>query len=84
MSLNSNDLLGGYTHEELGIAFKRVENTQHWKGPIDALIDEPDDREVAKILFAIEFFTATEGRATRTPSGFVLITAPGYWNGPAN
>jgi hypothetical protein len=72
----------------LSDAFDRVKNAEHWKGPIRAHVTVTDEADVETILDAIEFYTATAGTATlveSTPIGKrYLVTAPGYWAGPAN
>jgi hypothetical protein len=68
----------------LSACFDRVKNPDHWKKPID--IELPGSlelSEVGDILEAIEFYTATSGRAVYTATG-VRFTAPGYYAGPAN
>lgn len=74
---------------ELEVAFSRVENAEHWKAPIDVVILVKTPAEVADVLEAIEFYTATEGTAKfvtgdRDGEANWHITAPGYWAGPAN
>lgn len=76
---------GGYTKSELEAAFKKVQNADHWKNPIDATIPVADVDITAK---AIEFFTATKASFFRVGGidGKVRmrVTAPGYYAGPAN
>jgi len=73
---------------ELDAAFKRVQNREHWKGAIDCVVEILTNGDLATILEAIEFYTATTG--TVTPIGEIgktttfRVTAPGYWAGPAN
>jgi hypothetical protein len=75
----------GYTKAELEAAFKKVQNAEHWKNPIDAFIQIDEVNITAK---AIQFFTATTAQFFRvTTAGGKLkmrVTAPGYYAGPAN
>ena len=75
---------------QLQAAFERVQNSDHWKGPIN-WTGILTSSEAVLTLEAIEFYTATPGhiRYLSTPSGsegraHVQITAKGYWAGPAN
>lgn len=79
----SYDLRGGYTQEQLETAFKKVQNKEHWKGRINALVNGDEDLDL--ILFAISYFTGTEGY-TLAPrkDGKIRVRAPGYWAGPCN
>lgn len=68
-------------------AFARVQNTEHWKGAIDAtltLAADVAERELALVAEAIEFFTATEALITHLGENRYRVIAPGYWAGPAN
>lgn len=69
---------------EFDAAFDLVKNRDHWKGPIDATLAGASPALVATVLDAIEFYTATDGVATKLGDGVYRITAPGYWAGPAN
>lgn len=81
-----SDLYAGFTVEELKEAFNMVQNKQHWKGPIRAVV-RCDERKLEMIRAAIMFYTATEAeveRLSETSDGVLYrIKAPGYWNGPA-
>ena len=68
---------------QLRNAFHAVQNTDDWKGPISAVID-PNHWPLEMVRAAVEFYTATT--ITVEPiqnSQRVLVTAPGYRNGPA-
>lgn len=70
----------GFTQWQLHDAFAMIENKEHWKGRIDAVISEwllPIARA------ACEFYTATELMAEPAGEGKVRVTSPGYWEGPA-
>lgn len=72
---------------ELSAAFDRVKNPEHWKGPIDAVVRVTTGAgaaDMATILEAIEFYTATTGIVHDLGDGRFRILAPGYWAGPAN
>jgi hypothetical protein len=75
---------GPWTEAQVRDAFERVENEDHWKGPIDTFIILEDFELTA---FAVSFFTATNlkivGRS-RHVENLVHVRAAGYWNGPAN
>lgn len=72
----------------LSAAFDRVKNPDHWKNPIDAYITIDTPEELATVLEAIEFYTATSGTARKLhrvgDADVYRITAPGYYAGPAN
>lgn len=79
-----------YTEPELHAAFDRVADPDDWRAPINAIVPE---EELPVTLAAIEFFTATKGKAEPSkwevvpPEGevkkCVRVTAAGYRNGPA-
>lgn len=77
----ADDLLGGYSEDELHRAFDAVANKENWKLPIAAVIDR-DMLEVT--CFAIMFFTGSI--ATTIPmqmlggeAGKFSVTADGYY-----
>ena len=58
-------------------AFQAVQNKDHWKGPIDAVIDA-DKRKIT--TEAISFFAGGKGiKFTDAGDGRLRVTAPGYW-----
>jgi len=68
---------------QLRNAFHAVRDSKDWKNPIAQVID-PEVWPVAMVRAAVEFYTATT--ITVEPiqnSQRVLVTAPGYRNGPA-
>lgn len=77
------DSTGGYTHEQLDEAFRQVQDADHWKNPIDAVVD----RSMWDVLaVAIPYFTGTDadhddvdGQPDR-----IRVFAPGYFAGPCN
>lgn len=76
-------LLGGFTRDALDAAFTKVANKDHWKAPIDTVVDLTPS-ELAATIKAIPFFTATPATITALGDGKFRVTAPGYWAGPAN
>lgn len=68
---------GGYSQEELEAAFNKVKNTEHWKNPVDAVIDAADMRVVS---FAIPWFTSTQAIFETLGDGKLRVTADGYWS----
>lgn len=72
---------GGFTDAEIKAGFDLVKPANHWKDPIDAIIDQ-DQQEIVAV--AIAWFTACEAAFTKADNSTkVRVTAPGYFNGPA-
>jgi len=69
-----------YSGEQLSIAFDSVKNKDHWKNPIDAIINVTDMDIVSE---AIIYFTATEAEFGKPKDGKVRVRAIGYYMGPA-
>ena len=69
--------------EVLREAFERVEDSDHWKGPIDAMVAYSEGFTPEIIRDAVMHFTATEATIVDAGSGRMHVTAPGYWKGPA-
>ncbi len=69
-----------YTQEELRVAFSKVENKKHWKGPVKAIINEKEDVEL--IRESVIHFTGTVPHFEKYKKGKLIVTADGYWNGP--
>lgn len=61
-------------------AFQLVVNKDDWKAPIDAWIRK---RDLALVLEAIEYYTATVGRVVEELPTYCHVVADGYRNGPA-
>ena len=77
-----------YTRDQLKEAFEKVQNKDHWKNPIDAVIPKQAMDITAD---AIHFFTGTQAffssnRLTlkEVQDGCVRVTAIGYYAGPCN
>lgn len=74
--------------KKLRVAFEKVQNKEHWKNPIDAVIHKSEMDITAN---AIHFFTGTQAffntnRLTlaECESGMVRVIADGYYLGPCN
>ena len=80
-----HNLRGGYSQDELDEMFSSVQNKEHWKGEINARCCADN---INVIAVAVEYFTATNAsfkhapRYMNDPEPFI-VTAPGYWAGPA-
>ena len=77
-----------YTREQLKEAFDKVQNKDHWKNPIDAVIPKQAMDITAD---AIQFFTGTQAffnsnnlTLAQCEAGMVRVTAIGYYAGPCN
>ena len=58
-------------------AFELVQNKEHWKGSIDAII--PADK-LAVVQEAVGFYAGSKGfKAYDAGNGQVRVVAPGYW-----
>ena len=58
-------------------AFELVKNEDHWKGPIDAIIDV-DDTEIVRQAIGFFAYGCAKFYATADPQR-VRVVAPGYW-----
>ena len=74
---------GGFTIEQLEQAFDSVKDKEHWKNPIDAVV-EADQRDV--LSRAIPWYTGTEAEfhEINGDGSKLRVTAPGYFAGPCN
>lgn len=73
---------GGHTREELDAAFELVKDKEHWKNPIDAVVDEG---MVHVLTFAIPWFTGTPAEFEPCEeAGKIRVRSIGYWAGPCN
>ena len=70
------------------VAFEKVQNKEHWKNPIDAVIHKS---EMEITSDAIHFFTGTQAffnsnnlTLAQCEAGMVRVTAIGYYAGPCN
>lgn len=73
---------GPFTADELADGFDTVKNAEHWKGAIDAIIDEDQKDLIGR---AIPWFTGTPAEFFQTDqAGKLRVVAAGYWNGPCN
>jgi hypothetical protein len=72
---------GGFTDDQIKAAFDLVADPDHWKNPIDAIIDRGQQEVVA---VAISWYTATPAEFEETDDpDKVRVIAEGYFNGPA-
>jgi len=69
------------TRGELWELHKRVESSEGWKMPIDAIIDEITPREEALLSYAIIFFSGccAEFYAVKDQPNKVNVVADGYY-----
>jgi hypothetical protein len=70
-----------YTQNQLEEAFKKVQNKEHWKNPINSCCKNED---LLVTIAAIRHFTATEVTYFNLGNGWFKVEAPGYRLGPAN
>ena len=72
----------GYPLEQLAAAFDRVRDPRDWKAPIRSVIPKGERHVVGKAVLwfthTTPAFEAAPGEAER-----LVITAPGYRDGPA-
>lgn len=75
--------LGGFTHEQIREAFGMVQDEDHWKNPIDAIVDRD---QVDLLARAIPYMTGTPASFDDAgcEPGTTRVTAPGYFAGPCN
>lgn len=64
------------TQEELRIAFEKVQNKEHWKGAINAVIDPADEQIVNAAICHFAYGGASFSKAA---GGKLRVKAPGYW-----
>lgn len=69
-----------YTQEQLEAAFKKIQNKEHWKNPINAFVPTA---ELEITDAAIRHFTSTNMTIGATHNGLTHIWAQGYRLGPA-
>lgn len=71
----------GFSKTQLDAAFSVVANRADWKAQIAAVVEAAS---LSVTLAAIEFFTATEGKAELLANtGRYYVTSVGYRMGPA-
>lgn len=75
-----------YTQEELLAAFKRVENTRHWKNPISRIVAVEGDEDIELITQAVIHFTGSIPEFVEVPCRWrddgkkrYRVTAAGYF-----
>jgi len=67
---------GTFTQEQLDAAFTSVQNAEHWKLPVDAVIQ---DSERDLVRAAIIHFTGSVPTFKRVSTGGLLVRAAGYY-----
>jgi len=78
-----------FSEPEMDAAFKRVQNPDDWRGPINCVVlianktEIENTRQKKLIIEAIEFYTATEAEITPLDGRLYRVTAAGYRAGPA-
>ncbi len=74
-----------HAEPELDAAFKRVQNQDDWRAPIDTTIQVKDANKAYQelVIEAIMFYTATKATITHVQGDLYQVTAVGYRNGPA-
>lgn len=70
------NLLSGYKQEDLAAAFKAVQNSEHWKNPINAPVPQGIDIEL--LAYAIMFYTGSVARFSG-PNNKRRVKADGYY-----
>jgi len=70
----------GYKISDLDKAFKKVQDKEHWKNPISAVIKRED---MAILRVAIPFYTGTPAFFYHY-AGLTIVKADGYYQGPCN
>ena len=73
------DLLSDARVDELRTAFERVQNTSHWKNPIDTIITIQAESELADITEAVAFFTGSVPTFKDVGRRVVRVQAAGYY-----
>lgn len=80
-------------HNRMKVAFELVQNAEHWKGAVDAVVTAEQLTAVgvtiADVRESVTYFTGTVATVEQAPSWVALepryhVTAPGYWAGPCN
>jgi len=82
-------MMGGYTDEELDAAWDEVKNQKDWKAGVDREVYDKTDEELARIVYAVGFYTSTQAVLEELPaaegwhSRRTRVRAVGYRMGPA-
>ena len=66
--------------QTMDAAFKEIQNKEHWKMPIDHILDSCDDAKQKLITNAVIFYAGCVPNFKRLPNGKVRVTAVGYYN----
>lgn len=68
-----------FSQEQLTMAFNNVQNKEHWKNPIDCVIDNPGEENLACLREAIIHFTGSVPSIEKLKDGKIHVTAAGYY-----
>ncbi len=68
---------GPFSVYEMDVAFTRVQDKDHWKNPVNAVV-EADEVEVTRA--AVAFYTGSEAHFEAREDGRVNVWAEGYYN----
>lgn len=74
--MEKNIVFQDYTRGELRETFELVQNKEHWKAHIDAMV--PADTCTARVTAAVVFFAGCEPKFTYLPEG-IRVQAVGYF-----
>lgn len=77
MTIDLDNLLGGYSQDELEQAFKLVRPASHWKDPISAKV--PADTNLDLLQFAVGYYTGSLAEISKADDGQFLVEADGYY-----
>ena len=73
----------GFTQAQIEAAFESVQDAQHWKNPINAIVDRA---QIEVLTRAIPYYTGTPAffDDVEGQPGKVRVTADGYYAGNCN
>lgn len=76
----AESIMGGYTEDELSVAFDAVKNTLNWKLPISTRVSATVTLITRdQIARAIDFYAGGGATFTEYEDGSYLVQAPGYY-----
>lgn len=68
-----------FSSEQMRQAFEQVQNPKGWKFPINKVVDNPGQKNLACLTEAIIFFTGSVPTISEVGIGRVRIRAAGYY-----
>ena len=74
--MSRREVFGGYTDDELRVAFALVKNRENWKLPVDAIV--PVDTDLRVVDAAVCYFTGGGIDQQPVRDGW-RVTAAGYY-----